>query len=107
MTIEPNSGRVEAPARELSPLAELVAMWFKRLGRAIKTLQVYKGEDPFVVQLREQISQEILDLVQRHGGMDLRVRPSEILLEDQPGVRGKQRGPGSGLLPGRSEERRV
>ena len=40
MTIEPNSGRVEAPARELSPLAELVAMWFKRLGRAIKTLRL-------------------------------------------------------------------
>jgi len=104
MTIEPNSGRVEAPARELSPLAELVAMWFKRLGRAIKTLRLYRSENPFVVQLREQISQEILDLVQRHGGMDLRVRPSEILLEDQPVVRVKQRGPGSVIFPGPEEE---
>jgi len=70
-------------ARELTPRAQASADWFRHLARALRVFRLYRSENPVVVSTQEGITTELAELLQAHGGWQLRFSPSEILLDDE------------------------
>ena len=106
MSLAPDNGPGSAPlGRDLSPLAQSCALWFRQAARAVKSARLYRAENPVVEQLREQLWNMLVKQLKEHGGWKLRVTSSEIRLSDEVVVRGSLRKPGQDDVVGSPEEK--
>ena len=88
MTTGPTNAQLKYPAlRDLSPSAQAAAAWFRALARALKTCRLYRGENPIVIQIREQLHTQLNANLEAHGAWRLRITPIEIWLLDEPVIR--------------------
>lgn len=87
MTNLPNSTPRSIALRDLSPYGQQTAGWLRLLARAVLMSRLYRGSNPAVLAARENIVTKLIDLVNQHGTMDLRITMTEIMLVDEPVVR--------------------
>ena len=87
MTNLPNPTPRSIALRDLSPYGQQTAAWLKLLARAVLMSRLYRSVNPAVVAARDNIVTKLIDLVNQHGSMDLRVTMTEILLVDEVVVR--------------------
>lgn len=73
--------------RELSPIAQAAALWFRQLARGLKTARLYRTENPIVQGIRDQIADSLTEYLERFGAWKLRFTSSEIHLDDEVIVR--------------------
>lgn len=108
MSLTPEEPGLRLPtSRELSPNAQRCSIWFRSLARAVKTGRLYRsGNNEVVGAMREQLWQELEELLRSSGGWQLQVRADALTLDDEVVVRGAIRKPGqeSSLL-GTPEEK--
>lgn len=82
------SAQLKYPAlRDLSPGAQAAAAWFRALARALKTCRLYEGDNPIVLQIRQQLHEQLNASLESHGAWRLKITPIEIWLVDEPIVR--------------------
>ena len=87
MTTATSGRRTHYPVfRDLSPAAQSAVLWFRQLGRALKTCRLYRGDNPIVVKIRGQLYEQLDQALATHGAWRLRIRPTEIFLVDEPVV---------------------
>lgn len=91
MTNEPASSRMLA-ARELSPMANAAAAWFRLLARGLKVFRLYRPENPIVRQTQDNLAKGLESLLEQYGALQLHFAPNEIRLGDEPIVRAGQNG---------------
>lgn len=93
-------------ARELSPVAQQCAIWFRSLARAVKTARLYRGGDNEVVDaMRAQLWDQLKPALEAADGWALRVYANDIRLDDEIVVRGALRKPGEEDKIGGPEEK--
>jgi len=92
-------------ARDLSARGQRAALWFRHLARAVKSARLYRGRNAIVDQLRDQLWQQITEMVREQGGWRLRITATEIRLDDEVIVRAPQRVPGKDDVAGGPEEK--
>ncbi|HEY3216923.1 MAG TPA: HEAT repeat domain-containing protein [Candidatus Eisenbacteria bacterium] len=87
MTTSAANPQARYPAlRDLSPAAQSAALWFRQLGRALKTCRLYRRENPIVVRIRAQLLEQLEQALRTHGAWTLRIQASEIFLGNEPVV---------------------
>jgi HEAT repeat protein len=87
MTNLPNASSRAIALRDLSPYGQHTAGWLRTLARGVQMSRLYSSSNPAVVAARDTIVTKLMELVNQHGSMDLRITMSEILLMDEPVVR--------------------
>jgi len=87
MTNLPNASPRALSLRDLSPYGQHTAGWLRLLARAVKMSRLYSSANPTVIAARDNIVTQLIELVNQHGAMDLRITMTEILLVDEPVVR--------------------
>lgn len=86
MTNLPNANRAIS-LRDLSPYGQHTANWLRVLARTVQMARLYRSSNPAVVAARDNIVAKLIELVNQHGKMDLRITMTEIRLVDEPVVR--------------------
>jgi HEAT repeat protein len=72
-----------ASLRDLTPHAQACGIWLRKLARALRMFRLYKTDNPAVVATRSMIVEQLSQLVNQHGALDLRFTPTEIRLVDE------------------------
>jgi hypothetical protein len=101
MTNLPNPTPRAISMRDLSPYGQQTAAWLRLLARAVLMSRLYSSANPALNAARENIVTKLIDLVNQHGAMDLRITMTEIMLVDEPVVRP---GPNADLNSAASEQ---
>jgi hypothetical protein len=87
MTNLPNANPRANWLRDLSPYGQHTANWLRSLARGVQMSRLYSSVNPAVQAARENIVGKLIELVNQHGTMDLRITMTEMLLVDEPVVR--------------------
>jgi hypothetical protein len=69
--------------KDLSSRAQAAHHWFRQLGRALKVCRLYKPDNPTVIQVREQLLDPVLRMIESGGPLRFRITASEIFLLDE------------------------
>jgi HEAT repeat protein len=77
-------------AREMSPMANATAGWFRLLARGLKVFRLYRPENPIVTLTQDNLANGLAGLLQDHGALQLHFAPNEIRLGDEVIVRAGQ-----------------
>lgn len=101
MTNLSNSTPRSIVMRDLSPYGQHTANWLRLLARGVLMSRLYRSVNPAVIAARDNIVTKLMELVNQHGAMDLRITLTEILLVDEPVVRP---GPNAELNSAASEQ---
>ncbi|HEY2955622.1 MAG TPA: HEAT repeat domain-containing protein [Candidatus Eisenbacteria bacterium] len=73
--------------KDLSPQGQAAADWLRRLANALKTSRLYRLDNPLVQQLRDQLSELLLEHLKTFGSWRLSFTASEIHLGEEVLVR--------------------
>lgn len=79
---QPHASRGEGSADDLRS-AE-VGAWVTQLSRTLKTCRLYDAANPTVVRFREELTVSLVSLLGRHGGIEIEVTGTDLLLDGLP-----------------------
>lgn len=73
--------------KDLSPAGQALFSLLRNFARAVKVSRLYRGDNPLVGQVRDQVAAALEEILKTHGSLTLRFSATEIKLDDEVIVR--------------------